>query len=287
MSELKIKDGDAADKYIGSIGTGATGDPYHNIPADFYAEVVKGNVVGHSIVHKFGRNPLVGTSFVPITSIGVYNTPQVSGATTLRIKAGGDANDTAGGSGAREITIVGLDETGAEVTEILATAGASASSTTTATFLRFYRAWVSESGTYATQSTPSHIDTITIENGSGGTDWGTLDLNGFASAQTYIGAYSIPLGKTGYLLGVKLRLDTTKVVDAIFFKREGILETAAPYSAMRALLELTGLTELGYTWRPKSIGLPIPALTDIGFMAHVSAGTADISIEMEILLVDD
>ena len=287
MSEFKVKDGDGTDKYLGSIGTGVTGNAYHNIPADFYTEVAKGNVVGHSLVHKFGRNPLVGTSYVPICSTGLYNTPQVAGATTLRIKAGGDVNDDAAGTGAREITIQGLDETGAEVTEVIVTNGASASLTTTSTFVRWYRGFVSGSGTYADQSTGSMADTITIENGAGGTDWGTIDKNGFVSSQTYIGAYTIPLGKTGYMLSGKLRLDTTKIVDAIFFKRENILQTAPPYSAMKAQLEATGLDTFGYAFKPKSLGTEIPALSDIGFMAKVDTGTADVSIEMEILLVDD
>lgn len=285
MSELKIKDADGNDKYIGSMGVGITTDPYHNIPADFYAEVQKGNVKGHSIVHKFGHNPLVGTSFVPITSIGAYQTPQVSGATTLRIKAGGDANDTAAGSGAREITVTGLDETGAEVSETIATAGASASTATTTTFIRFYRAFVSASGTYATSSSGSHADTITIENGAGGTDWGTIDLNSFPNSQTRIGVYTIPLGKTGYILGADISIESTKVVDAIFFQRQNILETSPPYTAMRIVYENAGLTDT----RKLSIKSPIggfPELTDLGYMSKVASGTADVDVDFEILLVD-
>ena len=54
---------------------------------DFYAEVAKGKVAGHTIVHKFGHNDTVGTTYEPITATGVYNTPQPASATTLRIKA--------------------------------------------------------------------------------------------------------------------------------------------------------------------------------------------------------
>jgi len=286
MSELKIVDGDATDKYLGTIGAGVTGDPYHNIPADFLIEVKKGNVLGHSIVHKFGHNTSIGTTYVPVASLGLYNTPQVAGATTLRIKAGGNANDTAAGTGAREITLTGVDETGAEVTETLATAGASASGTTTATFMRLYRMSVSYSGTYATQNTGSHAATITIENGAGGTDWGAIDLDGFAFGQSTIGAYTIPLGKTAYLLGAELSAETTKTIDAIFFQRANILETAAPYTAMRALFEWSGIADS----RTKLIKAPINGLeelTDIGFLVKVSTGTANVDIDFEILLVDN
>ena len=92
--------------------------------------IASGRIPGLSVVHKFGRAS-VGTTYSPVTFGGVYNTPQVAGATTLRVKAG-DANDTAAGTGAREVTLIGLDETGAEVTEAVATAGAAASATTTA-----------------------------------------------------------------------------------------------------------------------------------------------------------
>lgn len=253
---------------------------------DWLIEVRKGNIAGHSIVYKFGRNKTIGTSFVPITSLGVYRTPQLAGATTVRIKAGGDANDTAAGTGAREITIQGLDETGVEVTEVLATAGASASASTTATFIRVFRAWVSASGTYADMSNGSHVATITIENTAGTEDWVNLELNGFPASQTYVGAYTIPLGKTGQLLSAKINIESTKVVDAVYFVRENILETAPPYSAMSAKLEISAITDR-YIFDPKSSGGVVPALSDIGFMAKVATGTADADVEMEILLVED
>lgn len=252
---------------------------------DFFFEVSKGNVTGHSIVHKFGRNTAVGTTFVPITETGLYQTPQTGSATTLRIKAGGNANDTAAGSGAREVTLVGLDETGAEVTEAVATAGASASSATTTTFMRLYRAYVSASGTYATASAGSHSADIDIENGAGGTDWATISATAFPNGQTNIACYSVPLGKTAYVKSIEIFVDATKVPDILFFKRENILETAAPYTAMRLQLVSPG-TEGAVPIRLNSPLGPFPALTDIGFMAAVSSGTADVAIDFEIYLVD-
>lgn len=252
---------------------------------DFLVEVAKGNIAGHSIVNKFGHNTAVGTSFVPVAQGGYYNTPQSGSATTLRIKAGGDANDTAAGTGAREITLIGIDETGAEVTETLATAGASASSATTTTFMRLYRVYVSASGTYATSSSGSHAGTITIENGSGGTDWGQIVLNGFSKAQSEIGAYTIPDGYTGYLLEAFGFVDSSKVTELLFFKREGILETAAPYTAMRLMFEerVQGNSFVITLKSPLKIGTGC----DCGFMAKVDTGSADCEVDFEILLIDN
>ena len=182
---------------------------------DFFTEVSKGKIAGHSMVHKFGHNTAIGTAFETVSVGGIYQTPQSTSATTLRIKSGGNANDTAAGSGAREVTLVGIDETGAEVSETLATAGASASSATTTTFMRLYRSFVSGSGTYANSSTGSHSADIVIENSAGGTDWATIVVNGFAKSQSEIGAYTIPVGYTGYLLGGFGFVDSTKVTDYV------------------------------------------------------------------------
>jgi len=167
MANIKVINAEGIEKEIKSSGVGSTSDPFvlERFSKEFYQEVVAGNVAKHSVVQIFGRNDSGGTSFVPIALGGVYQMPQVAGATTLRIKAGGNANDTAAGTGAREVTVVVLDETGAQITETIATAGASASAATTVTAMRLLEAFVSKSGTYATGSVGSHADDIVIENG--------------------------------------------------------------------------------------------------------------------------
>jgi hypothetical protein len=247
--------------------------------------IAAGDYDGLTVIHKFGHNEAVSTSFVPVTSSGIYRTPQVSGATALRVKAGGHADDTAAGDGAREITLEGLDETGALVQEAVATAGASASSATTTTFLRLFRAWVSASGTYASASAGSHTATITIEKAAGSEDWATLVVNGFAQGQTEIAAYTVPLGKRAFIQSIQATVDSNKTATILGFHRENILETAAPYTAMRMFLELGGVSgQADYT--PIAPLGPFPALTDFGFMARVVATTAEVDMEFEILLED-
>jgi len=253
-----------------------------------WLDVARGLQTGISDVLKFGRNAAVGTSFSPISVGGIYNTPQSGSATTLRIKAGGNANDTAAGTGAREVTLQGLDENFEEVTETLATAGASASSATTTTFTRLFRAWVSASGTYATATAGSHAASITIENGSGGTNWLTIDSAvGFPVGQSEVGAYSVASGKTAY---VKLRhasADSTKKFDLIFFHRGNIDETSAPYTAMRAKSVLVGIDggTLGQYADSEIPFGPFPGPCDLGFMGKVDSGSAEMSVEFEIIEV--
>ena len=252
---------------------------------EFLIEVEKGLIPGHSLIHKFGRNDSTGTTLEPVTMGGVYQTPQAASATTVRVKAGGNANDTAAGTGAREVTFIGLDETGVVITEAVATAGASASAATTATFMRIYRAYVSASGTYATAIAGSHAGDIVIENGSGGTDWLTIDSTIFPMGQTEIGVFSVPIATTAYILRANAFADSTKTTDLIFFCRGGIMESAAPYSRMNPLFTLS--LKGGHAPWESSSGVRVAGPADMGFMAQVGVGTAVVAVDFEILLVAD
>ena len=256
-------------------------------PSWTWLDVARGLATGIEVVEKFGRNAAVGTSFVPVCFSGHYRTPQSGSATTLRIKAGGNASDTAAGSGAREITIIGLDENFAVATEAIATNGALASSSTTTTFTRVYRAYVSASGTYATESAGSHAGDITIENTAGTEDWAKIDSTNFPKSQTEIGAFSVPAGNTAYVKLRHVTVDTGKTIDVVFFQRLNIDETAAPYTAMRAQSVLSGVTggEIqAFGEADVPLG-PYAGPCDVGFMAKVSTGTASVAVEFEIFLV--
>ena len=251
---------------------------------EYWLGIPTGEISGTSVVHKFGRNDAVGTSYVPVAMGAAYQTLQPAAATTLRIKAG-DANDTAAGSGAQEITIQGLDETGTEVVETLATAGTSASAVTSATFIRLYRAYVSASGTYAGSGTQSHADDIVIENGAGGTDWLTIDATSMSMGQSEVALYSVPLGKTAYISSLHISVASNKTADVLLFKREGILDAAPPYQARR--LQITfGAVSGEAALKPVTPLGPFPALSDIGFMAK-AAQAAEVDVDFEIILIDD
>lgn len=251
---------------------------------DYGTEVALDNITERTVVHKFGRNSAVGTTYVPVVVGGIYRVPQTTGATTLRIKAG-DANDSSSGSGARTVTIIGIDENGDEQTEVLTTNGTSAGTAGTVTFIRLYRAYVTTSGTYATQSAGSQAADIIIENSAGTEDWATLDATDFPRGQTEIGVYTIPNGKRGLIDNISVIVDSNKSASVILFQRTSILQTAAPYDAMRVLLEFSGLTGISSV-SPK---IPIDSLasgTDVGFMARVASGTAEVDVDFEIQLID-
>ena len=244
-------------------------------------DVSRGNVQGVRASHHFGRNTSIGSTFTPVTRSGFYRTPQVSGATALRIKAGGNANDTANGSGARAVTLVGLNATGDLISEVLATAGASASAPTAQTFIRLMDSFVSASGTYATQTSPSHVGNITVEAAAGGADWALISDGSFPRGDSEIGAYTVPKGRSAYVQAIRLASDADKKANIVLFKRSGILETVAPYSPMVLLAEFPAVAgSVSIDYDPP---LAFPQLTDFGFMASVSASTVDVTVGFDVI----
>jgi len=244
-------------------------------------DIARGLAPGCRVIHCFGRNTSIGATFTPVSRSGFYRTPQVSGATALRIKAGGNANDTANGTGGRAVTITGLNAAGELISETIATAGASASAATVQTFIRLLDASVTASGTYATQSAASHAGNITIEAAAGGADWALISDGSFPRGDTEIGAYTVPKGRSAYVQNVRLSSDVDKKANIVFFKRSGILQTAAPYSGMVLIAEFPSVAgTISMDYDPP---LAFPELTDFGFLATVSSSTIDVTVSFDVI----
>lgn len=165
---------------------------------------------------------LVGVSYseTPITVVG-YNT---AGTTTYEVAtdysavhhfpaaaaqmkvSSSSTDDTVLGTGARTVTVYGLDSLGAQASETVSMNG-TAQVTTTASFLRVNRAEVITAGTYAAASGEIYIHT-------GGATAGVPDTATLIYAQikagnnqTFNGAYTVPAGKTATIKKVTC-LDT-------------------------------------------------------------------------------
>lgn len=248
------------------------------------AQIARGNMRLAHIHHQFGRNTACGTSYTPVTDNGVYRTPQVAGATQLRIKAGGNAADASDGAGARSVRLHGLNASGDEVQEVVATAGASASAATSESFIRLYHVEVEGSGTYGTQSAGSHVGNITIENAAGTEDWAQIQTNGFASSATAIGSLTIPRNHAGLVTSMQINVDEAKTTDIIILKREGVIEASAPYKPIMKLQEFLGVSS------SISVQFETPIkfteLTDVGVLAKVSNGTGAVSVDMEVIMLE-
>ncbi len=246
---------------------------------DWLIKVAKGEVPGHALVHKFGRNPSVANA----TEEGVLQaaadfTFRLS-ASTFRVKAGGNAADDSAGAGAQKVKLQGIDSNFAEVTEEITLAGASASSATTASFWRVHRAWVSESGAYGAANTGN----IVFEDSGGAADHIMIAAG---EGQSQYASYTIPTGKTGYLLSLHGSVDAAKPADIKVYTRTNFDDTTTPYTAPRLKLYYDGVKGfLPYT--PLSPELTLAAKTDIWVNAIGDGNDTSVSIDFEILLVDD
>ena len=126
----------------------------------FLLEVNKGNVPRHELIHKFGANDAVGTTYEPITGSGLYQTP--TGLVSLEVVSS-SANDAAAGTGARTVTIYGINDTNGSWTEDTETVTMNGTTAVALTkqWRRVYRVRVTTSGTYGSATASSHNSTIT------------------------------------------------------------------------------------------------------------------------------
>lgn len=281
MSTYSIKDSDGSVKYFGSEGAGTLADPFFPTPSNFFAEVSKGNVAGHSIIHKFGRNGAVPNgTFEGILQAGA-NFNFVTAAATVRVKSGGNANDTAAGTGAQAVTVEGLDDTGAAASEVIELAGASASAVTTTLFWRVNRMYITplRAGAYGGSNTAD----IMLENGTGGTDLITI-LAG--EGQSMHAAYSIPLGKTGYITTIHLQSDSNKASDFRLKTRNSLTDFTTPFAPILTKGYWDGV-QGSDRFHPSAPTNVLTALTDVWFEAEGSGAISEVSVDFEILLVDD
>lgn len=248
-----------------------------NFGGDFLLRVALGDIPNHSIVPKFGYNDAVPSSAwesVWALSTGVAFP---TAATTVRIKAGGNALDTAAGAGAREVYVQGLDSNGDLAEEAIATAGASASSATSTSFWRVFRGWVSACGTYGANQAAD----ITIENSAGTQDLLQLPV-GFGQSQH--AAYAVPDGFEAFIINIHLAVNSTKAADFRLRWRENLTDTSAPVSAVRTRRFWTGInTPLELDFSRSPIG-PFPGLSDIWVEARGNGGTAEVSADYQLLV---
>lgn len=237
---------------------------------------------GLAVDYKFGHNDSIGTSFQVVSEGGMYRMPLPTEATTLRVKAGGSALDTEGGTGAQKIVLYGINELGFDIVETLMLAGVNASASTTQLFMRLWRSIVIETGVYAPSMVFSgQAASIFIENSAGTEDWAIIQTNGFADCQTQIGAFSVGGGGRAYLSGINMFVDSNKVVDFLFVFRSDFMSTSV-IQPVRVAIEMNGVSgNFNFIF-------PEPPRfyqhTDFALLAKVDAGNAKVSTQLIVMM---
>ena len=162
---------------------------------DFFLAVAKGDFTGYSKISKFGRNPGVKSADYESIWDGSNLYPWPTAAETLSVVSD-DADDTSAGTGARTVEIEGLDSSWNVLTETVTMNGLTPV-VTTGLFLRVYRARVVTAG-----STGTNEGTITMTNTTSSNVIAQISVDNSGFGQTLMAIYTIPAGKTGYLISL-------------------------------------------------------------------------------------
>ena len=166
-----------------------------NKTEEFYLQVARGQIRNHHIVHIFGYNPDVdsGAEETIWTAGGLYahlDTPAIMKVSST------SANDTANGTGARTVYIVGINSTGGEVNEIVTLNGQTPVNTIH-TYTEIQTATVVSVGSGGENAGNIYIGTGTVTAGVTANTFGHI-LAG--ENKSLIGHYTVPNGYTGYLM---------------------------------------------------------------------------------------
>lgn len=175
-------------------------------------EVNKGNIAGHSLVHKFGWRGNASTSQAHLWNNPVAGTDMIfpTVAETFDVVSA-DAADDAAGAGGRKVLIAGLDANFQEVSEEITMDGLTPV-TTLQEFIRITRAYVTDCGTYG----GTNAGIITISGTDSGNNYGFLETE---EAQTQNTQYCVPAGKTAYMLKASITTEANKPASFSFHHR--------------------------------------------------------------------
>ena len=245
---------------------------------DFFLEVAKGNIAGHSVVNKFGSVPDVdsATTFVAVWE-GAQGDYLGFNATAAEIAtvASSDANDTSAGTGARTVRVMGLDENFEEQEEDVILNGTSLVDTVKS-YIRLHRAKVLTAGT-------------------GGSNAGVISIaqkvttaNVFAEMpignnMTMIAAFTIPAGKDAYVYDwfVGINKKTASAMNARLLMR--------PPGGVFQVKEELAINSAGTGYVSREYTLPkntIAGKTDIVIVVNSDSVNASASAGFDLILID-
>jgi len=248
-------------------------------PNDFYTAVAKGDIPGHSMVHKFGRNTLIDTATDPEDvwdGGGIWVAP--TAARTHDIASGNGA-DAAAGLGAQTIRVEGLDSAGVLQGEDITMNGVT-NVPTASTYTMIHRMYVLTVG-----ATGTNVGVITATAQTDATVTAQISIGGFN--QTLMAIYRIPSDKTGYLMCFWGSVNGGNAGGADV---NLVLEADNSADGLYRVQFTTGLNSDGTSHFEHVYRAPVKydaSQTLKMNVEQVSANNADVSAGFDILLVDN
>jgi hypothetical protein len=183
--------------------------------------------------------------------------------------------DTAAGTGARTVTISGLDASYAEQSETITLDGRTAV-TTVGTYIRVNRAFVVTAGSTATAQGNIYIGTGTVTTGVPANIYALI---GLGDNQTLMALWTVPAGYTAYLESAYINAGgttSTQFVIARFIQRPfgGVFRTAS---------KVTLHDSIGNFFN--EIPPSFPEKTDLEVRALSSAGTNQVGSSFTLIYI--
>ena len=180
---------------VSSISRVGTSEP-------FDLQVARGQVAFHETQFKFGFNLDIDDSLETIWAEGgLYS--YLSAASVLKISSS-STDDTSAGTGARTITISGLDANYDEISESVTLNGQTAVNTTQS-FLRVFRMIVDTAGSGGQNAGVIYAGTGTVTSGVPANKYGTIAVG---DNQTLMCFWTVPRGYTAYLYQIDISMNT-------------------------------------------------------------------------------
>lgn len=189
----------------------------------------------------------------------------------LRIRAGGNANDTANGTGARSVVLQPHRDDFSWVDNesiILTTAGAAASAPTAQAYRRCVRAYVKTAGNYANGvNTGANVGAIIIETESG-IEVAAIDPGDNDAQQSM---FTVPKDYTLWISAISLAVDANQPATvSVLYRPDADRVSGPPFQSRRTLLTAVGVT--GLIQFPLAFRVAFPEATDIWVRATSAAG---------------
>lgn len=237
--------------------------------ADFI-NVSRGLEPGASRLQKNGYNPGIAQTLVTVWNEATTMT--FPAAATVMTLSSSSANDTAAGTGARTVTINGLNSSYVTTTEVVTLNGTTGVSTTNS-FLRINSLSVATAGSGGSNAGIIYIGTGVITAGKPATIYGSIAAGVNLSRQAF---HTIPSGSTGYLLSLLASTDTAGTQVQVYTRTQ------------TGLFVLNRIFQLGIgagTVQDYQLPLALQAGTDIEARATVASGTAKVAVQLEILVL--
>ena len=237
---------------------------------DFGLDVAAGNIAGVSGGRAFGYNASAGTTAEMIWAESGTAYPWPTAATVCTVSSANIA-DTAAGTGARTVRIVGLDAAFNEITEVVTLNGMTAVSTVNAYF-RINSFTVVTAGSGGRNAGIVYVGTGAVVLGKPASVLFSIDtgMNGGLQAM-----YTVPNGKVLSIAGFFLAFSAAGVLQLWTRPANGLFVIASRLAVPACALSV-----------PQQFQSAFPAGTDIYLAAAATTGTIAVGARFEYFLRD-